>query len=165
MAARVRTKHRHDELVRGDILAVRAAPVAGALRADKILVADAFTASDFIRGTQCANTSSSAALSVGGRGLLRRAALRRMPSQAFLLKQYFAGALACKICDKVDAISSLGHAPVFRPLNAPRDGETISQDLARLEPLVLRRSRYKNGIVADVDEGLERSPEILSLRR
>ena len=90
---------------------------------------------------QEASTSSKASLNIGGRSFPRRSALRRIPSQALLLKQYLSGTLPCKICDKVDAISSLGHAPVFRPLNAPCDGEMISHDLAGVEPFSLWRFR------------------------
>ncbi len=46
-----------------------------------------------------ASTSSSASFSIGGSAFPRRCALRRMPSQAFLLKKHFSGASACKICD------------------------------------------------------------------
>ena len=86
-------------------------------------------------------TSSSASFYIGGSSLPRRSARRRIPSQARLLKKHFAGASGCKIDDKVDAISSLGHAPVFRALNAPCEGVMISHDLAGVEPLSLRRFR------------------------
>ena len=90
---------------------------------------------------QLASTSSSASFYIGGSSLPRRAARRRIPSQARLLKKHFAGALGCKIDDKVDAIPSLGHAPVFRSLNAPCDGVMISHDLSGVEPFSLRRLR------------------------
>lgn len=83
-----------------------------------------------------------------------------MPSQALLLKQYFSGASACNICDKVDAISSLGHAPVFRALNAPCDGEMISHDLPGAKPLSFWRFRNRKGIVAEGDERLEDGAEV-----
>ena len=83
-----------------------------------------------------------------------------MPSQALLLKQYFSGASACQICDKVDAISSLGHAPVFRALNAPCDGEMISHDLPGAKPLSFWRFRNRKGIVAEGDERLEDGAEV-----
>lgn len=90
---------------------------------------------------QLASTSSSASFYIGGSSLPRRSARRRIPSHARLLKKHFAGALGCKIDDKVDAISSLGHAPVFRSLNTPCEGVMISHDLAGVEPFSLRRFR------------------------
>ena len=86
-------------------------------------------------------TSSYTSYNIGGSSLPRRFALRRIPSQAVLLKEHLAGASACKIDDKVDSISSLGDAPVFRPLNAPCEGVMISQDLSRVEPFPFRRLR------------------------
>ena len=91
--------------------------------------------------TQLSSTSSSASFYIGGSSLPRRFARRRIPSQARLLKKHFSGASGCKIDDKVDAISSLGHAPVFRSLNAPCEGVMISHDLAGVEPFSLRRFR------------------------
>lgn len=90
---------------------------------------------------QLSSTSSSASFYIGGSSLPRRAARRRIPSQARLLKKHFAGASGCKIDDKVDAISSLGHAPVFRSLNAPCEGVMISHDLSGVEPFSLRKLR------------------------
>ena len=90
---------------------------------------------------QLASTSSSASFYIVGSSFPRRSARRRIPSHARLLKKHFAGASGCKIDDKVDAISSLGHAPVFRSLNAPCDGVMISHDLSGVEPFSLRRLR------------------------
>ena len=90
---------------------------------------------------QLSSTSSSASFYIGGSSLPRRAARRRIASQARLLKKHFAGASGCKIDDKVDTVSSLGHAPVFRSLNAPCDGVMISHDLSGVEPFPLRRFR------------------------
>ena len=64
---------------------------------------------------------SRAAFSSGGSSLPRFEALRRIPRQAFGLKQYFSGAFAIKICDKVDAFSSLGDSPVLRVKHSPGD--------------------------------------------
>ena len=86
-------------------------------------------------------TSSNASFYIGGSSLPRRSARRRIPSQARLLKKHFTGASGCKIDDKVDAISSLGHAPVFRSLNAPCEGVMISHDLAGVKPFSFRRLR------------------------
>ena len=90
---------------------------------------------------QLSSTSSNASFYIGGSSLPRRSARRRIPSHARLLKKHFAGASGCKIDDKVDAISSLGHAPVFRSLNAPCEGVMISHDLAGVEPFSFRRFR------------------------
>ena len=90
---------------------------------------------------QLSSTSSNASFYIVGSSFPRRSARRRIPSQARLLKKHFAGALGCKIDDKVDAISSLGHAPVFRSLNAPCEGAMISHDLAGVKPFSLWRFR------------------------
>ena len=109
-------------------------------------------------------TSVYASRSIGGNALPRRFARRRIPSQAVLLKEHFAGASACKIDDKVDTISSLGHAPVFRSLNAPCNGEMISHDLSCVEPASLRRFRNRKGIIAEVDKRLEDGAEVGAFR-
>ncbi len=107
-------------------------------------------------------TSSYASINIGGSSLPLRFALRRIPSQAVLLKEHLAGASACKIDDKVDSISSLGHAPVFRSLNAPCEGVMVSHDFPGVEPLSLRRFRNRNGIVADSDERFKDCLEVSS---
>ena len=56
-----------------------------------------------------------------GSSLPRAEALRSIPRQAFGLKEYFSGTLACKICDKVDALSALGHSPVLSIKYPPCD--------------------------------------------
>ena len=105
-------------------------------------------------------TSSSASFSMGGSVFPRFAALRRIPSQAVLLKEHFSGALASKIEDYVDTISSLGHAPVFRSLNAPCEGVMIAQDFSGVQPFSLRRLRDRNGIIAQGDTAFEDGSEV-----
>ena len=97
---------------------------------------------------------------MGGSVFPRFAALRRIPSQAVLLKEHFSGALASKIEDYVDTISSLGHAPVFRSLNAPCEGVMIAQDFSGVQPFSLRRLRDRNGIIAQGDTAFEDGSEV-----
>ena len=115
------------------------------------------------RDVESATTSSSASRSIVGSSFPRLSALRRIPAHAFALKEYFSGAFASKICDKVDSLATLGHSPVLSVIDTPGNAVTVSHDASGLRPFSLRRFRYSSVWVCDFAERLQDGSEVCAL--
>ena len=70
------------------------------------------------------------------------------------------GGCACKICDKVDTFSSLGHSPILSVESSPSEGEAVCQYLSCLCPLC--RSRNRKTFVFEPAYALEDGFEVLA---
>ena len=106
--------------------------------------------------------SSRAVLSRFGNGFPLRAALVRIPRQAFSLKKYFGCGFSSKICDKSDAFSSLGDSPKLRIENSPSKAPFGSHEASACWPSFFRYRNRGGFRLDDVNRFFEDGSEVVS---
>ncbi len=103
---------------------------------------------------------SNASRSTSGSSLPRAEALRSIPRQAFGLKKYVEGTPACKICDKVDAFSSLGDSPELSIENAVSNAPSVSHVAVGIGPSCFFRYRHLGVRLDNTDDRFEDGFEV-----
>ena len=98
---------------------------------------------------------SSAAFRIPGSSFPRLEALRRIPRQAFGLKEYVSGTFSSKICDKKDSCPALGNTPELSVEKPVCHGPSVSQVHVGIGPAVFTRRRHLAGRLFDADDLFE----------
>ena len=106
--------------------------------------------------------SSKAVLSKFGSVFPLRAALVRIPRQAFSLKKYFGCGFPSKICDKSDTLSSLGDSPKLCIENSPSKAPFGSHEASAFWPSFFRHRNRGGFRLDDVDRFFEDGGEVAS---
>ena len=71
--------------------------------------------------------------------------------------------MVCKICDKKDSFSTLGHAPPLCIKDSICDTPSVSQIVVSIRPSLFLRRRHLGGRFFNTDDGFEDCLEVLSL--